>query len=153
MLTAFDLARRYIGLREYPGGEANPHIVAWLSDAGLPRLDDGTPWCGSFVGHVTHRLLDLPTPRQYARARHWLTVGKPVDLVDASVGFDVVVLKRGDGEQPGPEVLDAPGHVGFFAALEPGFVWLLGGNQGDRVSIAGFPIDRVLGVRRLSEEV
>ena len=64
-------------------------------------------------------------------------------------GFDVVILRRGGGDQPGPEVLDAPGHVGFFAGHEDPNVLLLGGNQGDSVSVAPFAAARILGVRRL----
>jgi hypothetical protein len=62
----------------------------------------------------------------------------------------VVILKRGDGPQPGPEVLQAPGHVGLFHGLDAGGVRLLAGNQGNAVTVATFPRDQVLGVRRLS---
>jgi hypothetical protein len=65
-------------------------------------------------------------------------------------GYDVVVLKRGSGKQPGPDVINAPGHVGFFAGYEYGNkIYLLGGNQGDTVSIAAYDTNRVLGIRRL----
>ena len=53
------------------------------------------------------------------------------------------------GAQPGPEVLDAAGHVGFFAALEPGRILLLGGNQANSVTVSSYPSDRLLGVRRV----
>ena len=68
-------------------------------------------------------------------------------LTAAIVGFDVVVLWRGARDSPS-------GHVGLFAGMDhdSGTVRLLGGNQGDAVSIATFPADRVLGVRRLHEE-
>ena len=65
-------------------------------------------------------------------------------------GFDVVIFKRGPNPQPGPEVVNAPGHVGFFAALEGETVWVLGGNQSDTVKISGYPANDVLGVRRLA---
>jgi len=73
---------------------------------------------------------------------------------DARVGFDVVILKRGSGDQPGPEVIKAPGHVGFFAGLDPAIdtfenVLVLGGNQGNTVSVRPYPKDRLLGIRRL----
>lgn len=38
----------------------------------------------------------------------------------------------------------------ILAGLEGGRVLVLGGNQGDQVSIAGFPAERLLGVRRLA---
>jgi hypothetical protein len=39
--------------------------------------------------------------------------------------------------------------VGWFAGVDKGQVLVLGGNQGDQVSVASFPVSRVLGVRRL----
>jgi uncharacterized protein (TIGR02594 family) len=121
---------------------------------------DETPWCGAYVAHVT-RLSGLRIPDAPARARSWLGAGMPIDLAEARVGWDVVVLQRGDGQQPGPDVLDAPGHVGWFAGLDvgpdnplaPTGVRLLGGNQNNCVSVATFPLRRLLGVRRLWSEV
>jgi hypothetical protein len=78
-----------------------------------------------------------------------------VDLADARVG-DVVILKRGAGSQPGPEVVNAPGHVGFFAGWkearqnETNDLLLLGGNQNDEVNLSSFPQSKVLGVRRVA---
>jgi hypothetical protein len=57
---------------------------------------------------------------------------------------------RGTGKQPGPDVTAAPGHVGLFAGLEGTHVLVLGGNQSNGVSVARFPVARVLGVRRLA---
>ena len=159
--TAFDLAGRFIGVKEVSGPVSNAHILAML------RLDntwvegDETPWCSALVNYVCW-LLRLPRSKSLA-ARSWLTVGIPIALESARPGFDVVILKRGEGEQPGPEVLAAPGHVGFFAGLEnvqrrtigdpdTRRVLLLGGNQGDSVSVSPFSVSRVLGVRRLLVE-
>jgi len=63
-----------------------------------------------------------------------------------------VILKRGPGEQPGPEVIDAPGHVGLFAGFDATRVLLLGGNQSDTVQVSQYARDRILGIRRLYEE-
>ncbi len=149
-VTAYQIAERYLGIREVPGAQHHPMIVAWLNRIAAWAKDDETPWCAAFVDHPAFEL-DLPRPRSLG-ARSWLTVGNPVELSQARRGFDVVVLSRGTAPQPGPEVLRAPGHVGWFSRLEGEKVYLLGGNQGNAVSIAGYPIDRVLGVRRLHEE-
>ncbi len=82
-------------------------------------------------------------------ARSWLAVGVPVDLDSAHVGFDVVVLKRGIGDQPGPAVLDAPGHAGFYAGRLGPDLLITGGNQSDSVNMAQYRLERILGVRRL----
>lgn len=152
-ITAFDLAQRFIGLREVKGPTSNAHILAMLRlDHGWVE-DDETPWCSAWLNYITW-LLRLPRSKSLA-ARSWLTVGTPISLLAARPGWDVVILSRGEGEQPGPEVLAAPGHVGFFAGheIQHQRVLVLGGNQADQVSLAPFPASRVLGVRRLYDEV
>jgi uncharacterized protein (TIGR02594 family) len=146
-ITAYDLAGRFVGVAETAGLASNPQVLAMLRlDNAWPAGDD-VPWCSAFVNYIAH-LLRLPRSKNLA-ARSWLQVGTPVQLIGAEVGFDVVILKRGGGNQPGPEVIAAPGHVGFFAGLEADRVLILGGNQGDAVSVAGFRMDDVLGVRRI----
>lgn len=147
-VTALSIARKFLGTSEVDGQVSNPQILAMLQlDARWPQGDE-VAWCSAFVNYVTW-LLDVPRSKSLS-ARSWLKVGTPVALEDAVPGFDVVILKRGGGNQPGPEVLDAQGHVGFFAGREPGSVRILGGNQGDAVSEEAFPASRVLGVRRLA---
>ena len=150
-ITAYDIASRFLGLSEVAGTSSNPAVLAMLRlDAGSAIADDATPWCSAFVNYVCW-LLRLPRSKSLA-ARSWLEVGAAVDLDDARVGWDVVILSRGDGTQPGPEVTDAPGHVGLFSGRDGAWIMLLGGNQGDKVSVARFDPARVLGVRRLRQE-
>lgn len=149
-ITAFDLAQRFIGVAEVPGSKANPMVLGMLRlDQEWPE-DDQTPWCSAFANFVAW-LLRLPRSKSL-QARSWLRVGRSITLEEARPGWDVVVLQRGEGTQPGPEVIDAPGHVGFFAGVESDHVLLLAGNQGNAVSVEPFPIKRVLGVRRLRDE-
>jgi uncharacterized protein (TIGR02594 family) len=146
-LSAYDLAQRFIGTTETPGLASNPIVLAMLRlDQAWPTGDD-VAWCSAFTNFIAW-LLRLPRSKSLS-ARSWLAVGTPVALDRAEAGFDVVILQRGTGKQPGPEVLSAPGHVGWFAGVDNGRVLVLGGNQGDQVSVASFPVSRVLGVRRL----
>lgn len=148
-ISAFDLAMRFVGTKEIPGVVSNPLILAMLKlDDSWPTGEE-VPWCSAFVNFVAH-LLRLPRSKSLA-ARSWLTVGTPIALSVAEPGFDVVVLRRGSGPaQPGPEDTKAPGHVGFFAGrTDMDNVMVLGGNQSDGVTVAPFPITKVLGVRRL----
>jgi uncharacterized protein (TIGR02594 family) len=147
-VTPYSLALRFEGLAEIPGVVHNPAVVAMLQLVDHSVHDDETPWCSAFVNWVMW-LLDGPRSRSLA-ARSWLSVGYPIALTEATAGRDVVILKRG-ANAPGPLVLDAPGHVGFFAGLfyAPERVRVLGGNQGDKVCLEEFPIASVLGVRRL----
>lgn len=149
-MNTLQLAERFIGLREIQGPQHEPQIVAFIQRSGGNWInDDETPWCSAFVYYIAW-LLDLQRPMTKAlRARSWLEIGTPVKLTDAKAG-DVVILMRGGGHQPGPEVVDATGHVAFFVATEEGGkVMALGGNQSNAVTVAPYPADRVLGVRRL----
>lgn len=147
-LSAYELAERFIGVREVPGVASNPQVLAML------RLDqewpegDHVPWCSAFLNYVAW-LLRLPRSKDL-RARSWLCVGRPLRIEEARRGFDTVILRGPGRHQPGPEVIDAPGHVGLFAGLESSRVMVLGGNQSDRISVARYPLARVLGVRRLA---
>lgn len=145
-ITVFDLAQRFVGVKEVPGAGSNPQVLAFLRlDDSWPQGDD-VPWCSAFANYVAW-LLRLPRSKNLA-ARSWLNVGVPISLFQATLG-DIVILKRGGGEQPGPEVISAPGHVGFYAGHDGATVYVLGGNQGDSVSIAPFPVFRILGIRRI----
>jgi len=144
----FDLAQRFVGeVAELPGGQHSPFIQWCHECVGLgSNQPDETPWCSSFLNRMAW-MLRLPRSKS-AAARSWLAVGVPVGPHDAVIG-DVVILQRGDGQQPGAEVLAAPGHVGLFAGWEGPRVRVLGGNQSDSVTVASFPAGRILGVRRL----
>lgn len=147
-ITAFDIAQVFTGEKEMGGGLDNPLILAMLkTDNDWPQ-DDEVPWCSAFVNFVA-KLLRLPRSKSL-RARSWLEIGKGIPLNEAKVGFDVVILKRGKGEQPGPEVIEAPGHVGFYAGQFGDFIEVLGGNQSDTVKVSRYPADRLLGIRRLT---
>jgi len=153
-MTAFDLAQRYIGIHELAGaGRDHPLIQWWLSLCSLPMdSPDETPWCSAFVNGIAWELR-LPRSKS-AAARSWLAVGVPIPIGEARPGFDVVIFKRGDGPQPGPDVLQAPGHVAWFAGVDPQTdgVLALGGNQSDGVSVARFSSWSVLGFRRVAPE-
>ena len=145
-ITAYDLAQRFVGIKEIPGHQDNPQILTMLKlDNNWPENDE-TPWCSAFVNYVAW-LLRLPRSKSLM-ARSWLNVGMPVHLCKAKMGFDIVILSRGKNP-PGPDVLNAPGHVGFYAGQHLDKVNLLGGNQGDAVTIKPFESTRILGIRRL----
>jgi len=143
VITPFALAQRFIGIAEVPGSAANPQILAMLKLDGDWPQDDAVPWCSAFVNYICW-LLRLPRSKSL-RARSWLLVGTPITAPEP--GFDVVILNRGGPQDPA--VIEAPGHVGFFAGWEGSNVLLVGGNQGDRVSLSRYPTTQVLGLRRI----
>ena len=148
--TPLDLAASYLGTKETKGEAHNPVIVAWLKQqAGWANADE-VPWCSAFVGEVAKRLGLQET--NSLRARSWLRVGTPIaTLADAIPGFDIVVLTRG-GAPRDPHIIDAPGHVAFYAAHNGTHVALLGGNQGDSVKVSRYNAADVIGIRRLSKQ-
>jgi len=145
--TLAEQAERFVGIKEVRGDVDNDHIMAMLKlDFGWPESDE-VPWCSAFVNFIAwlHRY-----PRSKSlRARSWLLVGEPIATTMAIKGFDVVVIKRGGDNQPGPEVIKAQGHVGFYMAHDLNNIWILGGNQGNEVSVREYPLRRLLGIRRL----
>lgn len=168
-VTAFSLAQRFIDVAEVPGEGSNPLILAMLQlDQKWPS-GDHVPWCSGFVNFVAH-MLGLPRSG-HLKALSWMRVGYPVALEDARPGWDVAVLAANarDADRIGrdatlPADNDMPsGHVGFYAAHSPGvdvssmdepvifggWVEVLGGNQGNRVCVERYPIDRLVSIRRL----
>jgi uncharacterized protein (TIGR02594 family) len=128
-----EYARKFLGLREIPGIESNPVIVNWLIKLRAWWRDDSTPWCGLFVA-VCISESGIALPKHWYRARDWLNWGQPLSF--PVVGAVVVYERKGGG------------HVGFIVGKDQnGDLMTLGGNQGDRVSIAPFSRDRVLGYR------
>jgi hypothetical protein len=115
------------------------------------ETSDEVAWCSAFLQHPFWELgLDRSGS---ARARSWLKMGIGIPLSMAEPGFDVVVFKRGAAPQPGPEVVEAPGHVALYSALNGPLVRVFGGNQGNKAGFARFPIADILEVRRVTEKV
>ena len=152
-ITALQLAMRFVGLKEVGGASSNPQILAMLKLDDAWPWDDSVPWCSAFINYIAW-LLRLPRSKSL-RARSWLNVGVSVNIDDAYPGFDIVILKRGGDNQPGPNVIEAPGHVGFLVnKFYPvsATVSILGGNQSNMVSIAHYDATKILGIRRIYDK-
>jgi uncharacterized protein (TIGR02594 family) len=124
-----------LGQREISGSADNARIRGFFSDVGQPAsLHDEVAWCAAFLGACLERS-GLASTRSLM-ARSYLRWGEKID--EGRVGA-VAVLRR--GADPGA------GHVGFLVGETPGHVILLGGNQGDAVSVAAYPKTRLIGLR------
>ena len=130
-------ARKHIGQKEVPGAASNPWIKAmWLKLKGgawfwkaYGEDDSKLPWCGGFVAYCLTQA-GIEPPAKYAAAKEWLDWGVP--LLHPCLGCVVVFTREGGG------------HVGFVVGMdERGRLMVLGGNQGDKVSIAPFDRSRV----------
>lgn len=130
-------AKTYLGQKEIKGPHHNAHILKWWKDIGAPFKDDETPWCGAFVGGVLSEVGIKPV-KGGASARAWRNM--KVKLDKPAVGC-VVVFWRGSKT-------GTAGHVGFVVGKDQkGNLMVLGGNQGDAVTIRPFDTARVLGYR------
>lgn len=139
-ISLFELAQRYVGIHELAGDKDHPLIQWWLSLCGFPpTVHDEVPWCSAFVNGMAWELR-LPRSKS-AMARSWLNVGVPISITAAQVGWDIVVLSRGQAPQ---------GHVAIYAGRDSDTVQLLGGNQSDGVKVSPFAMQDLLGVRRLT---
>jgi uncharacterized protein (TIGR02594 family) len=132
------------GLKEIPGAGANPRIVQMHSHTTLSAESDEISWCSSGM-NCWFDEVGIPGTH-LANARSWLPWGVPLDK---PVLGCVVILKRGPAPQPGPEILDAPGHVTLCSHedIANGIIRCFGCNQGDTVKNSRFAVSDVLGYR------
>jgi uncharacterized protein (TIGR02594 family) len=130
------VARAELGQAEGGPGGSNPRIEAYHATTQGGAEPDSVHWCSSFVNFCVERGGFQGTKSKLARS--WLEWG--IEAADFVPGC-IVVLKRG---QP------PKGHVGFYVGRESGRIRLLGGNQGDKVGIASYDADRVIGRRVLA---
>lgn len=137
-MTAFEIAKTYIGTVEGPGPENNPVVMDMYASVGHDWVEhDSVAWCAAFVGHCLEGA-GLRSTRKLT-ARSYLNWGVPVATHDAQPG-DIAVIPRGSSSWQG--------HVFFIDRIEGAWVWGLGGNQSDAVNIKRYPVSKLLGVRR-----
>jgi uncharacterized protein (TIGR02594 family) len=135
----FETAGQYLGLEEWPGAKHNPQVVGFFADVGHSWVkDDETAWCAAFVGSVLAQV-GLPHSGKL-NARSYMEWGEGVSTASSRAG-DVVVFWRGSPSS-------WQGHVAFLVRFEDDRVIVRGGNQGNKVTDASYPLSRMLGVRR-----
>lgn len=130
------LARAELGVKEIAGAQHNPVVLGYFRDAGFPEIDnDETAWCAGFVNAMLERA-GYAGSKSLA-ARSFLSWGKPVTKPYPGC---VVVFSRGDPRS-------WQGHVGIYVGESAGQIQVLGGNQGNQVSIADYAKANLLGYR------
>jgi len=130
-----------IGNREIVGPDANPAVMKYYHDIGHRWvLDDEVAWCAAFVNWVLWSC-DYPNTKKL-NARSFLNYGE--ETIDPQIG-DIVVLWRIKEDSP-------YGHVGFFIRELHGYIYILGGNQSNEVSISAYPKSRLLSYRKIPEK-
>lgn len=131
----YEIALRDVGVRETPGPRATPRILEYLRETPLAQGGDSdeTPWCAAFVNWALRQAGITGT--RSAAARSFLTWGETRELRTGAV----IVIRRKKGRD---ETTPSGYHVGFFVAGSGRAIRLLGGNQGDAVSVADFPLTK-----------
>ena len=137
-----DVALSQKGIKEVKGKfKHNKHIVDYFHEIGHDWVnDDETPWCSAFLNWVCMKAGYERTNK--LNARSWLDIG--ILVGNQPKQGDIVILWRGNKT-------GAFGHVGFFMSQDKENVYILGGNQSDKVCIKPYSNDRILGFRRLSK--
>ena len=113
-----------VGVREDTRpGKSTPRIEQYHAITRAGAAVDDVPWCASFVGWVLE-MSGIASTKSKAAASY-LSWGKSCDL---QVGC-VVVFGKADKDAGGT------GHVGFCMGVSADEVFVLGGNQSNRVGI------------------
>lgn len=130
-----------IGIEEIKGSEHNQKVLKYFKAAGFEGVrNDETAWCAAFVNWVlvTNNL----KPSGKLTARSLLGVGTATTEPEQG---DIVVLWR-------EKASSWKGHVGIFIREEGNLVYILGGNQSNKVCIKPYARRRLLGYRRLGAD-
>jgi uncharacterized protein (TIGR02594 family) len=109
------------GTTEVPGPRSNKNILAMARLLKIDYKTDSIPWCGLFMAYVASKA-GYDYPNWPLAALNWKTFGM-YNQDQPSLG-DVLVFKR-----------DGGGHVGLYIAEDDECYHVLGGNQGNTVSI------------------
>lgn len=132
-------ARAKLGTREAPGAANSPTIMGWAKKLGTKVLGmvynaDSVPWCGLFVATCLAEDGIAAAPIA-VRAKAWAAWGvalRPEKLAPGAV----LVFERPGG-----------GHVGFYVGEDAAAYHVLGGNQGDAVTVTRIGKDRCIARR------
>lgn len=132
----------YMGITEIPGVKSNPIILSWAKELGLNDIytNDDISWCALFFSITMFKAgRTLPAPKDrydYLRALKWQNLWNKVDTGKEGVG-DILIFKREGG-----------GHIGYYVGESPTTYFVLGGNQGNKVSIVEILKSRCVSIRR-----
>ena len=136
------------GIAEIVGKLDNPQVLKYFNKTGFKDLNlkDETSWCSAFAIWVARN--SCAESSSELNARSWLKVGKKVTQPEKG---DIVVFWRGKHKN---EFITGStkkkGHVGYFIRSTSRYVYVLGGNQRNRVQISAYLKSRVLGYRDIT---
>lgn len=133
-------AVKMLGTKEVVGKQHNPVILAWAKELGLDKVytADEIPWCGLAVAYAAYKagvqVVDKPL-----WALSWANYGTKV--TEPMLG-DILTFKR-----------DGGGHVGIYVGEDKDCYHVLGGNQGNAMSVTRILKSRLYQARRTAWKV
>ncbi len=129
-----EIALAELGVHETAGPGSTARINEYLKTCSLAPSDE-IPWCSAFMNWIFNQCAMDGTKSGLARS--WLNWG---EVTEPHIG-SIVILTR-------PEAGPQAGHVGFQIDQHDGFIYVLGGNQGDRVGVSRYLSAQVIGYRK-----
>ena len=133
-------AVKLIGTKEIVGKEHNPTIMFWAKELKLSSIynADEIPWCGLFIAYCC-KMAGLDVVDKPLWALSWSNWGNPVS--EPMLG-DILTFKRNGG-----------GHVGIYVGEDLTHFHVLGGNQGNAVSVSRIAKSRLFKARRTAWKI
>ena len=134
------IARTQLGVAEIPGKDSNQVILNYAKELGVDWYkNDDTAWCALFAGWVVKRAGYKPSGSLLAKS--YLKWGKAATEADIPSGNVIAIFHRG---KPGAPT----GHVGFVTRATDKSLYILGGNQSNKVNEALFSKATLLALRK-----
>ena len=133
-------AVKMLGTKEVVGKQHNPVIMGWAKELKLDKVytADEIPWCGLAIAYAAHKagvqVVDKPL-----WALSWANYGTKV--TEPMLG-DILTFKR-----------DGGGHVGIYVGKDKECYHVLGGNQGNAMSVTRIVKSRLYQARRTAWKV
>ena len=138
-INAINFAFSQYGITESPGSLDNPEVLKYYESVDIPEYmkHDSTAWCSAFVNWCCKEAGKPYSGK--ANAKSWLNIGKEVDKPDLG---DICIFWR-------ENINSWKGHVGFYVNEDEHGIYLLGGNQSNRVCILKYSKHQLLKIIRL----
>jgi uncharacterized protein (TIGR02594 family) len=133
-------AVKMLGTKEIVGKEHNPEILRWAEVVGLRKVynADEIPWCGLAMAYAAH-MAGVDYPKDPLWALNWAKYGEAAP--EPMLG-DILTFKR-----------DGGGHVGMYVGEDDTAYHVLGGNQGNAMSVTRILKTRLYKARRTKWKV
>lgn len=133
-------AVKMLGVKEIVGKQHNPVIMGWAKELKMEKIyvSDEIPWCGLAIAYACFKA-GTEVVKAPLRALSWAEYGNKVE--EPMLG-DILTFKR-----------DGGGHVGIYVGEDKECYHVLGGNQGNSMSVSRIVKSRLYQARRTAWKV